>query len=74
LAVQVFLGVGSYLSRFSSVWIPGGQLTMLVAPVAHRLVGALILAGTVVLAVRAGQVTRWLSPAARPRLAAGLSR
>jgi hypothetical protein len=52
LGVQLVLGIGSYLSRFSPVWIPGGQLTMLVLPVAHRLAGGLILAAAVVLAVR----------------------
>jgi heme a synthase len=52
LAVQLVLGVGAYLSRFSSVWIPGEQLTMLVLPVAHRLVGGLMLATAVMLAIR----------------------
>src|SRR5262245_10686665 len=51
LGVQLVLGVGAYLARFSSIWIPGGQATMLALPVAHRLVAALILAATVVLAV-----------------------
>src|SRR5207249_11382343 len=41
-----------YLARFSSMWILGGQATMLALPVAHRLVAALILAATAVLAVR----------------------
>ena len=52
LGVQLALGVGTYLVRFSSMWIPGGQATMLALPVAHRLVAALILAATAVLAVR----------------------
>jgi heme a synthase len=52
LGVQLALGIGSYLARFSALWIPGGQLTMLVLPVAHRLAGGLILAAAVVLAVR----------------------
>ena len=52
LAMQLLLGVGAYLSRFSGVWIPGEQLTMLVLPVTHRLVGGLLLATTVLLAVR----------------------
>jgi len=59
LGVQLLLGVGSFLSRFSSIWIPGEQLTVTALPVAHRLVGSLILAAAVVLAVRAsGSVTR----------------
>jgi cytochrome c oxidase assembly protein subunit 15 len=52
LAVQLLLGVGSFLSRFSPIWIPGGQVTMLALPVAHRLAGSLILGATVVLALR----------------------
>ena len=52
LGLQLLLGVGSYLVRFSAIWIPGGQLTMLAAPVAHRLAAGLVLAAAVVLAVR----------------------
>jgi len=52
LGVQLLLGAGSYLARFSAIWIPGGQLTMLALPVAHRLAGGLLLAATVVMAVR----------------------
>jgi cytochrome c oxidase assembly protein subunit 15 len=52
LGLQLLLGAGSYLARFSPIWIPGGQLTMLALPVAHRLAGGLVLAGAVVLAVR----------------------
>ncbi len=52
LGLQLALGIGSFVTRFSSVWIPGEQLTMLVLPVAHRLAGSLILAATVVVAIR----------------------
>jgi len=52
LGLQAALGIGAYLARFSPVWIPGEQATMLVLPVMHRLVGGLLLATTVVLAVR----------------------
>ncbi len=52
LGVQLALGLGAYLARFSPIWIPGEQTTMLALPVAHRLVGGLLLAATVVLAVR----------------------
>jgi cytochrome c oxidase assembly protein subunit 15 len=61
LGVQLLLGVGAFLARFSSIALPGEQFTMLVLPVAHRLVGSLILAGTVVLGVRA-LVARPLAP------------
>jgi cytochrome c oxidase assembly protein subunit 15 len=66
LGLQLLLGVGSYLARFSPIWIPGGQVTMLVLPVAHRLAGGLILAAAVVLAVRALGTAR-PSPAAVSR-------
>jgi hypothetical protein len=60
--------VGSYLSRFSPIWIPGGQLTMLVLPVAHRLAGGLILAASVILAVRVlAGVRPWAVRVTRPR-------
>lgn len=52
LGVQLVLGLGAYIARFSPIWIPGGQVTMLVVPVAHRLAGGLVLAAAVVLAVR----------------------
>ena len=52
LGLQLLLGVAAFVSRFTSVWIPGGQVTMLAVPVAHRLVGSLILAAAVVAAVR----------------------
>jgi cytochrome c oxidase assembly protein subunit 15 len=57
LVVQALLGTGAYLARFSGWWIPGGQLTMLALPVAHRLVGGLLFAIAVVLAVRLWGVT-----------------
>ena len=52
LGLQLLLGVGSFLARFTAIWIPGGQTTLLVLPVAHRLVGSLILGAVVVLALR----------------------
>jgi len=52
LALQLLLGVGSFLARFTSIWIPGGQTTLLVLPVTHRLAGSLILGAAVIAAVR----------------------
>jgi heme a synthase len=52
LGVQLLLGAGSFLARFSPIWIPGEQLTVTALPVAHRLVASLILAAAVILAVR----------------------
>jgi len=56
LGVQLVLGVGSFLARFSSLWIPGEQVTVVLLPVAHRLVASLILGAAVVLAVRVSGV------------------
>jgi cytochrome c oxidase assembly protein subunit 15 len=63
LGVQLLLGVGSFLARFSPIWIPGEQLTVTALPVAHRLVGSLILAAVVVLAVRVRLAGRAQEPA-----------
>jgi cytochrome c oxidase assembly protein subunit 15 len=53
LGVQLVLGVGLLLARFSSVLILGGRVTAVLLPVVHRLVGSLVLGAAVVLAVRA---------------------
>jgi cytochrome c oxidase assembly protein subunit 15 len=75
LGVQLLLGVGSYVARFSAIWIPGGQVTMLVLPVAHRLAGGLLLATTVVMAVRVLASARRASVSRlTPARAAGVAR
>lgn len=74
LGFQLLLGIGSFLARFSPIWIPGEQLTVTALPVAHRLVGSFILAATVVLAVRVAGVATTVSPAregGRSRVRAG---
>ena len=75
LGVQLLLGAGSFLARFSSIWIPGEQLTVTVLPVAHRLLGSLILAAAVVLAVRVSRAGASAQPvetaSARPLLQQG---
>ena len=52
LGLQLLLGVGAFVGRFSSLVLPGGPVTGLVLPVAHRLTGSLILGAAVVLALR----------------------
>lgn len=74
LGIQLVLGIGSYLARFSAVWIPGGQLTMLALPVAHRLAGGLILAAAVVLAVRVLASARPVPSAVTAQGALGVAR
>ena len=59
LFVQLGLGAGAYLARFSTIALPGGQATALALPVAPRLVAALILGAAATLVawlVRAGPV------------------
>jgi heme a synthase len=74
LGLQLLLGGGAYAARFSAMWIPGGQLTMLALPVAHRLTGGLILAAAVVLAVRVLAGTRPAAAALSPHGALGVAR
>jgi cytochrome c oxidase assembly protein subunit 15 len=52
LGVQLVLGIGAWLVRFTDVVLPGGTSTGLALPVTHRLVGSLILATAVALALR----------------------
>ena len=57
LLVQLLLGAGALLGRFSGLALPGGRATGLLLPVAHRLVAALILgeaAALLAVLVRAG--------------------
>jgi len=70
LGIQLLLGAGAFVGRFTSLPLPGGAVTGLALPVAHRLVGSLLLGAAVVLALRAsaaGGSSAW--PAAGPRLA-----
>jgi heme a synthase len=71
LGVQLVLGTGSFVARFTPIWIPGGQVTMLALPVAHRLVASLILGAMVAAAVRvlgAAPAARDETVSARPVL------
>ena len=57
LLVQLPLGAGAFLARFSALALPGGRATGLALPVVHRLVAALILgqvAALLAVLVRAG--------------------
>ena len=67
LGVQLVLGLGLLLARFSSVPIFGGQVAAVLLPVVHRLAGSLVLAAAVILAVRASTaVTHALLAQAEP--------
>ena len=69
LGLQLALGVGAFVGRFTVVTLPAAAVTGLLLPVAHRLVGGLLFAAAVALALRvtaAGEATALR--AVRPRL------
>ncbi|HWR21627.1 MAG TPA: hypothetical protein VN444_07185, partial [Verrucomicrobiae bacterium] len=53
LVLQLLLGLGSYINRFTSVEIPYAAFTRLALPATHRITGALMLAVCIVLTLRA---------------------
>lgn len=57
LALQLLLGLGAYLGRFTGVSLPFPHVSSLAVPVAHRIVGALLLAASVVLSLRASRLS-----------------
>ncbi len=52
VAVQIALGLGAYVVRFTGLALPGGGLTILALPVAHRLTAALLLGAAITLTLR----------------------
>jgi heme a synthase len=52
LGLQLLLGAGAFVARFTSVALPGEQATVLALPVAHRLTAGLLLGTVTILAVR----------------------
>lgn len=52
LTAQLILGLAAYAVRFTDLAVPGGQLTVVAAPVLHRAVGALLFGSTVALALQ----------------------
>lgn len=56
LVLQLFLGLGSSVGRFTWLAIPSASLTGLALPIAHRITGALILASCLILTLRARRV------------------
>lgn len=53
LVLQLLLGLGSYVNRFTSLEIPCATFTRLALPTTHRITGALMLAVCIVLTLRA---------------------
>lgn len=52
LGLQLLLGVGAYVARFTGVELPAAAVSALAVPVAHRLVAAIMLAAAVILTLR----------------------
>lgn len=52
LVLQLLLGLGSYVNRFTSVEIPYAVFSRLALPTTHRITGALMLAACIVLTLR----------------------
>lgn len=70
LGLQLLLGLGSYVNRFTSLEIPFASVARLALPTVHRITGALILAACIVLTLRAYRMlTMWQGVGSR-RLAA----
>jgi cytochrome c oxidase assembly protein subunit 15 len=55
LLAQLMLGLGAYAVRFTDLAVPGGQLAVVVLPVLHRAVGALVFGSVVALALQLGR-------------------
>jgi cytochrome c oxidase assembly protein subunit 15 len=69
LVLQLLLGVGAFVGRFTSVSLPGAAVTGLALPVGHRLVGSLLLGAAVILALRVSAAgARSVRRASQPRL------
>ena len=55
VTAQLALGAGAYGARFTGLGLPGGQAAVVLWPVAHRAVGALLLGATLALALHLGR-------------------
>jgi cytochrome c oxidase assembly protein subunit 15 len=71
LALQLGLGLGAYVARFTGFAVPGGVLGGLVLPVAHRATAALLLGGAVMLVLTLGRLGGAEAAEARAQLPAG---
>lgn len=56
LVLQLLLGLGSYVSRFTGLTLPLAPFTLLALPVSHRLTGGLMLVTSLVLTLRLHRV------------------
>lgn len=74
LGVQLLLGLGSYVNRFTSLEIPFAIFSRLALPTVHRITGALMLATCVVLTLRVYRMPALRQVAAGRELLAGRAR
>ncbi len=63
LILQLLLGVGAYVNRFTSIPIPFHSILGLALPVGHRLTGGLLLVTSLVLTLRASRLRVVAKPA-----------
>jgi cytochrome c oxidase assembly protein subunit 15 len=71
LGLQLLLGLGSYVGRFTAVPLPYVGLTGLALPAGHRIVGALMLAACVIVTLRAYRIEGSRREAVRALVAPG---
>jgi cytochrome c oxidase assembly protein subunit 15 len=58
LVVQVALGLGAYVARFTGTAVPGGAAAGLALPVTHRVVASLLLGAALAMALHAWRLGR----------------
>lgn len=71
LGLQLALGTGAYLARFTGFAVPGGAAGALALPVTHRLAASLLLGAAVTLTLELWRLRRAEAAARRPRGAVG---
>jgi len=71
LGLQVALGLGAYVARFSALALPGGEVAVIGLPVAHRAMAALLFAAAVTLTLQARRLCPAGASGARGSIGAG---
>ena len=64
--VQLFLGLGSYAVRFTSLAFPLAPVTAILLPVAHRLTGALLFGVCLMITLKLGRLGALLQESSSP--------
>ena len=71
VVLQILLGLGSYVGRYTSFQLPYAWMTGLALPITHRITGALMLAICLVLTLRAYRLVASPAPAVGRLVAVG---